>query len=112
MKKIDTFYLSDKQIEQLKRKKKFNKKLAVSAVLFLISLACYLTVNSIPSFLTDAGFLSLPAEELSIIINGIGGLSGISAAMTFAKSLHDPLTEEEAKELAEKDAIEKGGYKR
>ena len=110
MKKIDTFYMSEKQIEQMKRKRKFNKKIAISAVLYLVSVATFLVLPKMSPVLANMGYSVVDIETIKSIFEILGGTSAIAGVMTFAKSLHDPLTEKEAQELAEKDDIEKGGF--
>lgn len=110
MKKIDTFFMSEKQIEQMKRKKKWNKKMTISAILILSSIASGIALGYVPEILLSSGVPSLSVEYIELILGGIAGLGSIGGFATLSKTLHDPLTPKEAEELAEKDAIEKGGY--
>ena len=109
MKQIDTFYLSEKQIEQLKRKRKFNKKMIKSATLFLLGSATLLSLGFVPALLANYGVTQSVIDSVyNYMIIG-GGLSNIIGVCSFAKALHQPLTKNEAQELAERDAIEKRG---
>lgn len=104
--------MSEKQIEQTKRKKILNKKMATASVIYLVAIASCFALKYIPPVLLKAGVPNMSVETISLILKGIGGFGSIGGVCLFAKSLHDPLTEKEAKELEEKDAIEKVGYKR
>ena len=101
--KYDSFFMSEEQIEQLKRKKNWNKKMAKSAKWFLIAIATGL-LNSVPA-IASVNLISWALEGLQIF----GVFYGVC---NFSKSLHDPLTEKEAQELAEREEIEKGGRSR
>lgn len=104
--------MSEKQIEQMKRKKILNKKMAIASVIYLVAIASTFALKYIPPVLLNAGVPNMSVETVSTILKGIGGFGSIWGVCAFAKSLHDPLTEKEARELEEKDAIEKGGYKK
>lgn len=107
MKEIDTFYLSEKQIEQYKRKRKFNYKMKKAATLFLVGVASSIALGFIPEKVTAMGIgVSLAINFAKLFSSG----TVIKGVCDFAKALHQPLTEKEAQELAERDAIEKGGY--
>ena len=79
MKKYDSFFLSDKQIEQLKKtKQKPNKKYLIkSAILALISLASGLTIGSVSPLL--GGVLQ--------ILTGTGAIAGVCS---FVKAFERP----------------------
>lgn len=111
MKKIDSFYMSDKQIEEMKRAKKLDKKMVTAGKLILISLASILTFGVVPEILTSMG-----APVLSDLVSGItlgtSSITGILGFCKFASDLHQPLDEKEAEELKHRDAIEKGGRRK
>lgn len=112
MKNYDSFFMSDKQIEQMKREKKWNKKMAISGTLVLAAFASFFAAGFVPTAIINAGGSQFIAEALNLVFRGIYSFGTIAGVCSFAKALHDPLTENEAKELAEKDAIEKGGKSR
>ena len=86
MKKIDTFYLSDKQIEQMKSLKKPNKNLAVAAILLLVSIASGLTLGNLPSVMQSVGIQQLSPETMEMILTGITGFGGIGSVVALARS--------------------------
>lgn len=106
MKKIDTFYLSDKQLEQIrsyKNPKKSNKSLAVAAVLLLASIASGLTLGHVPSVMQNLGIQQLSPETIEMILTGITGFGGIGSVVTLLASGNKnfpTISEEEKKELA------------
>lgn len=105
MKKIDTFYLSDKQIEQMKSLKKPNKNLAVAAVLLLISVASGISLGNLPAVFQSMGIQQLSTANLEMILTGITGFGGIGSVIAFAKSFKykqpeiDPETRKELEEM-------------
>ncbi len=109
MKNTDSRFLSEKQKEQQIRKKRFNKKLWIALGLYILSILSYIVYKNLSPALADANFSDLTVQGIEILCGFIGSGSAIAGVMVFAKSLHNPLTEEEAEELAEKDRIEKCG---
>jgi len=110
MKEIDSFYMSDKQIEKMKREKIWNKKMAKTSKWFLTCVASILVFGIVPDVLTKIGVSLDITNSVAGLSLAISSLSGIIGCCKFAKALHEPLTEKETEELAEKDAIEKGGF--
>ena len=86
--------------EEAKRKAVFRKKLLKALLFFVAGIACTLASG----LLSSVKSLALLAR----ILEGGMYIFPIIAVCTFAGALHDPLTPEEAKELAEKEKIEKG----
>ena len=105
MKKYDSFYLSEAQIEELKRKKKWNKKMTKSAVIMLTALSSLIIGGFVPSF----GLGAALTAGIQHVLKGVHLFGTIAGVCTFAGALHDPLTPEEAKELADRETIDKVG---
>jgi len=85
MKKIDTFFLSDKQIEQMKNQKKSNKKLAKFAVIMLASTAGILLASHTPEILQSLGMSDIGFETIESLLTGIGGLGAIVGVVNLTK---------------------------
>lgn len=81
------------------------QKLCKAAVLFFGGVFCWLLL---PGILTVMLKLTVPEFLLSSMqLSGI--LMEVVGVFAFAGALHDPLTPAEAKELAEREHIEKTG---
>lgn len=100
--------MADKQ-EIEKRKCIWNKKTKRAGLIILISFASFFLAGYVPLWMTDAGLPYEAAHLVNLIFRGIYSFGTIAGVCLFCKSLHDPLTEAEAKELAEKDRKEKTG---
>ena len=93
MKKIDSFFLSDKQIEQMKTKRKFNKKTALSAVLILVSIACGITYGAIPGLLQNYAIAQSIIDTIQTILGTISSTGSIVGVIALGKSLDRPCPE-------------------
>ena len=81
--------------------------MATAGILFLYALGAFLTASGIPMLMIDAGMWESAAQLDHWLLRGIHIFGFIAGVMTFAIELHDPLTEQEAKELEEKENSEK-----
>lgn len=109
MKEFDSFYLSEKQIEELKRKRIWNKKMANSAKYILIGVAGFITTILLEGKLGNIINVSSDVQTLiesAAALIGSGGI--IIGGMKFAAAIHEPLTEKEAQEYKQKENEEKG----
>lgn len=93
--------------EEKIRNKRFKKKMIRSGVLLLVSFASFFLAGLLPPWMLDIGLPRKAAESVNLIFRGIYAFGTIAAVCMFCKTLHDPLTEKEAQELAEKEEQEK-----
>ncbi len=100
---------SETQIEEIVRKQIFKRKLLIAFFLYLSALASYFLMKNLDIFLKNPQ--STAYENVELILKGWYGIGSIIAVMIFAKSLHNPLTPSESRELQEKDTYEKTGHK-
>ena len=94
-------------IELLVRKHIFRTRISLCILLYVFATLCTI-VYSNDSF-TKLAESNEVIGNISILLLGIGGFGSIGAVCLFAKTVHDPLTPNESKELAKKDAYEKTG---
>lgn len=98
------------QIEILVRKYILKRKLLIAFFLFALSLLLFLFVlNNISVF-----FKNLSHDIVDSIYNYtiiLGASSMIAAIMVFVKTMYDPLTPNESKELQERETFEKTDHK-
>ncbi len=100
---------SGTKIEALVRKSIFRRKLLVAFSLYALSILSYLFFSNTDLFFKDPQ--SATCETICALAKILGGISAIASVMIFAKSLHDPLTPSESRELQEKETYEKTGHK-
>ena len=84
MKKIDTFFLSDKQIEQMKKNKKPNKNLAKIALIALGSAAGLLLASHAPQIFQSLGISGIDWETVESVLTGITGFGVIYGVVKIA----------------------------
>lgn len=96
-------------IEKLVQKAIFKRKLLLALAIYLSSLLALVGIYNLDIFIADV--TSKTYENVEALLQIWYGLGALIAVMVLAKTLHDPLTPEEARELAEKDKIEKTGHK-
>ena len=87
----------------------FKRKLLLALAFYLSSLLAHVGISNLDILIADVTSKTYTTVEALLEIWYF--LGAFIAAMIFAKTLHDPLTPEEARELAEKDKIEKTGRK-
>lgn len=100
----DNFVLSENQIEEHKRKKVWNKRMAKVIKLVVLGFVLRFLTDLVPGIMQNAGMV-----EWSIkIAHGLLGLSYsgcfIGGALSFVKALHEPLTEQQEKEFQLRNA--------
>lgn len=95
--------------EMEKRKRTSNKKMKRAGLLILIGITCCLLSLFVPGLIRQAGYDSKLVDLLELSLACGYCVCGLLGVMKFVSSLHDPLTEEEAKELVQFDKLEKTG---
>lgn len=98
---------SDAQIERAVQKYLLRQQLKRPALLFLLALAAYFALDIYPSV-----FPNLDADTtlmIDRILKGVQSLSIIIGAMSFSRTMHDPLTPQQAADFEEREHLEKTG---
>ena len=96
---------SESQIETLVRKYILQKKLLIALLIYILATISVIALENIDKFLGSSESSVYNFAELTLKF--IGGFGSIISVMMFAKTLHNPLTPNEEKELQEKETYEK-----
>lgn len=87
----------------------FKKKLKKAGLWFLIGAASMFAAGYVPMFLTDLGCSYNLAKFFNLAFRALYVFGILYSVFTFVRSLHDPLSERERKELEKKETLEKTG---
>lgn len=87
----------------------FKKQLKKAGLWFLIGTGSMFAAGLLPPFLLKIGCHKSFATFVNLVLRGLYVFGILAAVFKFTRTLHDPLSERERKELEEKDTLEKTG---